>query len=124
MNPVKPVRPFHRYAVAFLLCHSVGYACLGSLHPRLLLFGPAGAGWGAQHQVLRVGFAVWLVASAVFAATPEPQDLSFIAKADGSEQRYVELLPPGFKATEPHDVLLAFHGHGSDRWQFIRDARG
>lgn len=63
--------------------------------------------------------------SATFAATPdEPQDLAFTAKADGSEQRYVELLPPGFKATEAHDVLLAFHGHGSDRWQFIREARG
>jgi len=63
--------------------------------------------------------------SAVFAATPaEPEDRTFIAKADGTEQRYVELLPPGFNAAEPHDVLLAFHGHGSDRWQFIRDARG
>jgi len=62
---------------------------------------------------------------AAFAATPnEPQDIAFTAKVDGTEQRYVELLPPGFNAAEPHDVLLAFHGHGSDRWQFIRDARG
>ena len=60
-----------------------------------------------------------------FAGTSdEPQDIPFTAKADGSEQRYVELLPAGFNATETHDVLLAFHGHGSDRWQFIRDARG
>lgn len=60
-----------------------------------------------------------------FAATPgEPLDIAFTAKADGTEQRYVELLPPGFNAAEPHDVLLAFHGHGSDRWQFVRDARG
>jgi pimeloyl-ACP methyl ester carboxylesterase len=60
-----------------------------------------------------------------FAATPdEPRDITFTAKADGSTQRYVELLPPGFNAAESHDVLLAFHGHGSDRWQFIRDARG
>ena len=72
-----------------------------------------------------VTLACRLSLSATFAATSaEPQDISFIAKADGSEQRYVELLPPGFKAAEPHDVLLAFHGHGSDRWQFIRDARG
>lgn len=60
----------------------------------------------------------------MFAATPdEPQDITFTAKTDGSTQRYVELLPPGFNAAEAHDVLLAFHGHGSDRWQFIRDAR-
>jgi len=70
-----------------------------------------------------VTLAFGLSLSATFAASPEPQDLSFIAKADGSEQRYVELLPPGFKVAEPHDVLLAFHGHGSDRWQVIRDAR-
>ena len=61
---------------------------------------------------------------AIGAAADEPQDKAFTAKADGSEQRYVELLPPGFNATNTHDVLLAFHGHGSDRWQFIRDARG
>ena len=23
----------------------------------------------------------------------------------------------------PHDLLVALHGHGSDRWQFIRDGR-
>lgn len=61
-----------------------------------------------------VTLACRLSLSATFAATSaEPQDIAFTAKADGSEQRYVELLPPGFKAAEPHDVLLAFHGHGS-----------
>lgn len=70
-------------------------------------------------------FALALASPRTFAASPDAwQDIAFTAKADGSEQRYVELLPPGFKAAEAHDVLLAFHGHGSDRWQFIRDARG
>ena len=69
--------------------------------------------------------ALGLSLSAAFAASPgEPQDIAFIAKADGTTQRYVEVVPPGFDAREPHDVLIAFHGHGSDRWQFIRDARG
>jgi len=54
----------------------------------------------------------------------EPQDIAFKASIDGSEQRYVELLPPGFDAAVSHDIVLAFHGHGSDRWQFIKDARG
>ncbi len=72
-----------------------------------------------------MGLVLWLLTCVTFAATPnEPQDIAFTAKADGSEQRYVELLPPGFNAADTHDVLLAFHGHGSDRWQFIRDARG
>ena len=54
----------------------------------------------------------------------DPQDIAFTAKVDGSEQHYVELLPPAFDDKATHDVVLAFHGHGSDRWQFIKDARG
>lgn len=54
----------------------------------------------------------------------EPQDIAFKASIDDTEQRYVELMPPGFEAAKPHDVVLAFHGHGSNRWQFIKDARG
>ncbi len=56
--------------------------------------------------------------------TAEPRDIVFVSKLDGTEQRYVELLPPGFDATKTHDVVIALHGHGSDRWQFIKDARG
>ena len=66
--------------------------------------------------------------SAVILATAgwaqQPQDIAFKANVDGTEQRYVELLPPGFDNKVAHDVVLAFHGHGSDRWQFIKDARG
>jgi dipeptidyl aminopeptidase/acylaminoacyl peptidase len=66
-----------------------------------------------------------LVSQLVFAAAADgPQDIAFKAATDGTEQRYVELLPPGFDAAVSHDVVLAFHGHGSDRWQFIKDARG
>ncbi|MDI1314284.1 alpha/beta fold hydrolase [Prosthecobacter sp.] len=54
----------------------------------------------------------------------EPQDLAFKAGIDGSEQRYVELMPASYDPQVPHDIVLAFHGHGSDRWQFIKDARG
>ncbi len=63
-----------------------------------------------------------LLAATAWAA--EPQDIVFRASADGSEQRYVELMPPGFDATKTHDLVLALHGHGSDRWQFIKDSRG
>jgi pimeloyl-ACP methyl ester carboxylesterase len=51
------------------------------------------------------------------------QDVSFTATCDGTTQHYVVLLPERFNATRPHDVLIALHGHGSDRWQFAKDTR-
>ncbi len=45
-------------------------------------------------------------------------DVAFIADADGSSQRYVLRLPSDFDPAKPHDLLIALHGHGSDRWQF------
>ncbi|WP_337174246.1 alpha/beta fold hydrolase [Paludisphaera sp.] len=46
-------------------------------------------------------------------------DVSFAAACDGTEQRYVLIEPtaPGV------DVLIALHGHGSDRWQFATSDR-
>jgi len=52
------------------------------------------------------------------------RDVTFRSDLDGSEQRYVELVPTGATGGEVRDVVLAFHGHGSDRWQFVRDPRG
>lgn len=54
-----------------------------------------------------------------------PQDITFKALFDRSPQNYVQLTPAkGVSPTKPVDVLLAFHGHGSDRWQYIKDGRG
>jgi len=50
------------------------------------------------------------------------EDVAFVAKIDQSTQRYVVMYPQGFKAEEPHHLLIALHGHGSDRWQFIKGA--
>ncbi len=63
--------------------------------------------------------------SALWGGMNETQttDIPFTAKCDGTEQRYVLMLPAGFKPERPHDLLIALHGHGSDRWQFIRDPR-
>lgn len=67
---------------------------------------------------------VLLFGSVLFAANPErTSDVSFRAECDGSEQRYVLVLPAAFEADARHDVLIALHGHGSDRWQFVKDAR-
>ncbi|MDA1049631.1 MAG: alpha/beta fold hydrolase [Planctomycetota bacterium] len=58
----------------------------------------------------------------IAAATTE--DRSFIAACDGSEQKYVIVMPDGFQRGRPASVLIALHGHGSDRWQFVRQERG
>lgn len=42
----------------------------------------------------------------------------------GTVQRFVVLWPDGFNRSAPADVLIALHGHGSDRWQFVNDMRG
>ena len=61
---------------------------------------------------------------ALWAAALGPaQDVAFTARWDGTEQRYVLMLPEGFAAGQTHDLLVALHGHGSDRWQFVRSPR-
>lgn len=51
------------------------------------------------------------------------EDVTFTAKSDGTEQRYVLVLPEKFDAKQPHSLLVALHGHGSDRWQFAKADR-
>jgi predicted esterase len=50
-------------------------------------------------------------------------DVNFTAACDGTKQRYVCMLPVGFKPERPHGMVIVLHGHGSDRWQFVRDPR-
>ncbi|MBI3922925.1 MAG: alpha/beta fold hydrolase [Armatimonadetes bacterium] len=53
----------------------------------------------------------------------DPRDLTFTATVDGTTQNYVEMLPEHFDAAREHHALIALHGHGSDRWQYVRDPR-
>lgn len=53
----------------------------------------------------------------------EPQDRAFVSLLDGTEQRYVLLRPADYDPARVYDVLIMLHGHGSDRWQFIRQMR-
>lgn len=71
----------------------------------------------------RLGFVTICVLCGLGSDTPEPviQDQSFTATLDQTEQRYVVLTPPAL--AEPLDLLIALHGHGSDRWQFVKDMR-
>ena len=54
----------------------------------------------------------------------QPRDISFVAANDQSEQRYVLVLPEPYDPAQPHDLLICLHGHGADRWQFVRAERG
>jgi pimeloyl-ACP methyl ester carboxylesterase len=45
---------------------------------------------------------------------------SFTAKCDGSKQFYVAMQPEGFKPDQACDLLIVLHGHGGDRWQFVK----
>lgn len=53
----------------------------------------------------------------------KPQDIDFQAQYDQTEQRYVIVLPERFSAEKPCSLLIALHGHGSDRWQFVKSPR-
>ncbi len=57
------------------------------------------------------------------AVDPVVEDRAFRADYDATEQRYVQWSPPEFDLTKPFDVLIALHGHGSDRWQFVKETR-
>ena len=60
-------------------------------------------------------------ATAVYAADqPRTEDVAFKAKCDGTTQNYVVIYPTGFKPNELHHLMIALHGHGSDRWQFAK----
>ncbi len=65
-----------------------------------------------------------LALTAVMTCAGETNDIAFTATRDRSEQRYVVVLPDGFEPAQPYDLLVSLHGHGSDRWQFIRENRG
>jgi predicted esterase len=78
-------------------------------------------------QAQLVAFVIALVASLklspVFLAASEPQDMVFVSDQDRSQQRYVLVTPEKFDPTQPISVLIALHGHGADRWQFVLDER-
>ncbi len=69
------------------------------------------------------------VASACNSPTPavdppcRTQDVAFVANCDGTQQKYVLVYPPTSVEHRPVAVLIALHGHGADRWQFVRDTR-
>lgn len=67
--------------------------------------------------------ALFLALPALLLLSAPPADVVFTAAFDGSEQRCVLRLPPGAEGPEGLGVIIALHGHGSDRWQFIENPR-
>ncbi len=53
-----------------------------------------------------------------------PTDIEFRSARDGSAQRYVEMVPEPVDDAHSPRLLVVLHGHGSDRWQYIRQDRG
>ncbi len=74
---------------------------------------------------LRSHFALVLVLAAqtLPGAEPRTEDVAMVAACDRSTQHYVIVYPRDFRPDQPTDVLIALHGHGSDRWQYVRDPR-
>jgi pimeloyl-ACP methyl ester carboxylesterase len=60
----------------------------------------------------------------VAANSRQVEDVSFVARIDGSQQKYVLVRPNSRIDPNPSTMLIALHGHGSDRWQFVRQQRG
>ena len=59
----------------------------------------------------------------VVASAQDVLDVTFTADHDNTEQKYMLILPENFISGEPHDLLIALHGHGSDRRQVIENPR-
>jgi len=65
-------------------------------------------------------FAIFYSPSHVLAGELQaPQDIEFKATLDGSSQRYLLRLSKDHDPKQPHDMLIALHGHGSDRHQGV-----
>ncbi|MCY2967584.1 MAG: alpha/beta fold hydrolase, partial [Planctomycetota bacterium] len=66
-----------------------------------------------------------MVASCTEAQTeqsPRVEDVEMTARCDGTPQRYLLVFPPKFQNHRETDLLFVLHGHGSDRWQAVRNA--
>jgi len=55
-------------------------------------------------------------------AEQKPSDVAFVSNHDQSRQRYLIKLPEG-DLPKPVVLLIALHGHGSDRHQFMNPSR-
>ena len=74
-------------------------------------------------SAVMLGFVPLAPAFEIIAELGPASDVGFVARLDGTEQRYVIQRPRDFDASSQQTLLIALHGHGSDRWQFVNDKR-
>lgn len=82
------------------------------------------AGAAGAAGVLLLGGAVAGPDAAPGVGFEPPHDMTMVSELDGSRQPYVLLLPLAFDEERPADVMIAFHGHGSSRDQYVTANRG
>jgi lysophospholipase L1-like esterase/predicted esterase len=70
-----------------------------------------------------MGLCSFLEADQEQSSRPQVQDISFTSRHDGSVQKYILMEPATDSGDKPRSILVALHGHGSDRWQFVNDSR-
>ena len=70
-----------------------------------------------------LSFTIAVCAADEPSALESPVERTFIADCDGSKQAYLQMLPRGMAIDQPVSVMIALHGHGSDRWQFALQSR-
>ena len=74
---------------------------------------------------LHRGLLAWVFITAQCLADDAPTviDVTFTARCDQTEQKYALILPKAFQPDAEYDLLIALHGHGSDRMQYVKDPR-
>ncbi|VTR97234.1 alpha/beta hydrolase family protein [Tuwongella immobilis] len=72
-------------------------------------------------SIVLTGVLLPAISITLHAAPPELEDVAFQSTHDRTEQRYIRIQPADRR--KPVDLLIALHGHGSDRWQFAKDPR-
>lgn len=76
-------------------------------------------GWKASFASFGLLFAL---VTFLLGAEEKALDVSFVSKYDKTTQRYLLKLPEG-ELPKPAVLLIALHGHGSDRHQFMNPSR-
>ena len=74
-------------------------------------------------QYVLLGILVVILSACQTTREPMMSDITFTASHDGTEQRFVAVKPASQNTKYYRDAIIALHGHGSDRWQFVKDAR-
>lgn len=74
-------------------------------------------------KTLHLFLATTFLLAATRSDAAAPIDVTFQSKLDKTEQCYVLISPENFNHQAPVSILIALHGHGSDRWQFVKDQR-